>query len=355
MARHKKLIAIDLFAGIGGIRLGLEKAGFNVVFSSDIDAYCKQTFDQNHKEKLILKDIKEIDSSEIPEHDLLTGGFPCQPFSMAGHRRGFDDERGHLFFEIKRILKDKQPRAFLLENVKHLEKHNGGATFDRIKNILENELGYKVFYKILNSKNFGLAQSRPRIYIVGFKNHDIKFNFPDPLTLTPPPISTILEKGDIEDWYYLSQKYYEGLIKHKERHRKKGHGFGFNILETTDISYALVVGNMGRERNLIKDVVKPWFYKGGNQKSGIPNSDGVRRLTIKECSRLQGLPENFTFPVSKTQAYKQIGNSVAIPVVEAIAKVIKKALYLEEKTKNKDEFVKDRLQEFFIPYTPSPI
>ena len=355
MARHKKPIAIDLFSGIGGIKLGLERAGFNVVFSNDIDLYCKQTFDQNNRDKLLLKDIKEIDSSEIPKHDLLAAGFPCQPFSMAGHRKGFDDERGHLFFEIKRILKEKKPEAFLLENVKHLEKHNNGSTFNHIKSILQDELGYKIFYKILNSKDFGLPQSRPRIYIVGFKNQNINFKFPEPTTANPLSISTILEKDNIEDWYYLSQKYYEGLIKHKKRHKEKGHGFGFNILKPTDISYALVVGNMGRERNLIKDVIKPWFYKGGKEKSGIPNLDGVRRLTIRECARLQGLPENFNFPVSKTQAYKHIGNSVAIPVVEAIAKLIKKTLIINIKPSIKDVSVKRKLQDYFIPYTPSPM
>lgn len=313
----KVLKAIDLFAGIGGIRLGLQKAGFKVVYSNDIDKYCKQTFELNFNDILDNRDITSIPSEEIPDHDLLAGGFPCQPFSMAGHQRGFDDPRGSLFLEVVRILRDKRPKAFLLENVKNLRGHNKGETLKRILYSLEEELGYTVYYEVLNSKDFGLAQNRERIYIVGFKDK-IDFEFPKPLKQSIAKVADVLE-NNVEDSYFLSEKYYEGLVKHRERHQAKGNGFGFEILDPEGISYALVVGNMGRERNLILDKPRKGFYKVGMDKAIAKNSRGVRKLTIKECTRLQGFPEDFIFSVSNAQAYKQLGNTVSVPVVKEVA------------------------------------
>lgn len=326
----KKFKAIDLFAGIGGVKLGLQQAGFDVVYSNDIDRYCKLTFEANFPEKLDNRDIILISSDEIPDHDLLAAGFPCQPFSMAGHQKGFEDTRGSMFFQLVRIIRDKQPKAFLLENVKHLQSHNKGETFKTILSILREELGYTVYYKILNSKDFGLPQKRERIYIIGFKE-TVPFEFPEPLPNLHPKVVDILERQHVEDFYFLSQKYYEGLANHKARHRVKGSGFGFEILNPEGISYALVVGNMGRERNLIQDSVRESFYKEGMDKAIARNNLGVRKLTIRECARLQGFPEWFTFPVSRTQGYKQLGNTVSIPVINTIAKNIINCLYSKQK------------------------
>lgn len=322
----KKRTAIDLFAGIGGVKLGLENAGFKVVFSNDIDTYCKQTFDINFKDKLVLGDISKIPSEKLPvNYDLLAAGFPCQPFSMAGHKRGFNDPRGSLFFEVVRIIKDTKPKVFLLENVQHLRHHNGGNTLKQMRKILEEDLEYTTFVDVLNSRDFGLPQNRSRIYIVGFTNK-VDFDFPKPIKKSGLKIKDILEKGKVDESYFLSQKYYEGLVKHKERHRKKGNGFGFNILKPDGVSFALVVGNMGRERNLIQDNPRKGFYKPGMNKLTSKNNVGIRKLTIRECARLQGFPDSFTFPVSKTQAYKQLGNTVSVPVIKAIAKRIIKVL-----------------------------
>lgn len=317
----KSLKAIDLFSGIGGIRLGLEQAGFDVIYSNDIDRYCKQTFETNFKDEMDCRDIALVKSEEIPDHDLLAAGFPCQPFSMAGHKRGFLDPRGSMFFELVRIIRDKKPKAFLLENVKHLVQHDGGKTLSKMMNILEKDLGYTVFSKVLNSKDFGLPQSRQRIYIVGFREK-VNFNFPDQISNHETRIKDILESKPVEEKYFLTQKYYEGLAKHKERHASKGSGFGFEILDTNGISHALVVGNMGRERNLIQDLPRMGFYEDGMDKAKTRNSLGIRKLTVREYARLQGFPDTYIFPVSMTQTYKQVGNSVSIPVIKAIAQNI---------------------------------
>jgi DNA (cytosine-5)-methyltransferase 1 len=317
--------AIDLFSGIGGIKIGLKSAGFEVVYSNDNDRYCKQTFEANFPEMLDNRDVATIQSEEIPNHDLLAAGFPCQPFSMAGHQRGFEDPRGSLFFEVVRILRDKRPKAFLLENVKYLKIHNRGETLKKMLDVLENELGYYTNYEILNSKDFGLPQKRERIYIVGFQDR-IDFNFPKPIENIQPKLTDILEEKVGDETYFLTQKYYEGLAKHKERHRAKGSGFGFEILDPNGLSYALVVGNMGRERNLVLDKPKKGFYKPGMDKATSKNSLGIRKLTIKECARLQGFGHKFIFPVSRTQAYKQLGNAVSVPVVKSVANLIYAAL-----------------------------
>lgn len=313
ISRVKILKAIDLFSGIGGIRLGLQNAGFKVIYSNDFDKYCKITFENYFQEPLDTRKIEDVPIDDIPRDiDLLAAGFPCQPFSLAGLRHGFNDPRGSLFLEVVKIIAARNPRAFLLENVKNLKRHDKGETLQYMLSVLS-ELGYFIPEpKILNSKFFGVPQNRERIYIVGFrhkKDFD-RFSYPEE-NIEIPRLKSILEKGVKEDFYYLSQKYLDGLIKHKERHARKGHGFGMEILNPEGISNTLVVGNMGRERNLIKDAITP------------KNKSGVRKLTIRECARLQGLPENFYFDlVSKTQAYKQLGNTVTVPVIEEIARRI---------------------------------
>lgn len=313
------MTAVDLFAGIGGIRLGLQGAGFNVIYSNDYDRFCKITFENFFHDKLDTRKIEEVPLSDIPDNiDLLTAGFPCQPFSLAGLRKGFEDPRGSLFDVVAGIINDKQPKAFLLENVKNLKTHDGGKTLEHILNVLRDGLGYYVPEpQTLNSKYFGVPQNRQRIYIVGFKDKQQAdtFRYPAENPANVKKLKDILEKGVDDEFYFLSQKYLDGLIKHKERHREKGSGFGFKILNPEGQSNTLVVGNMGRERNLIEDCSSKIAFS--------KNNSGIRKLTIKECSRLQGLPENFSFDlVSRTQAYKQIGNSVSVPVIKKMAEEI---------------------------------
>lgn len=314
--------AIDLFAGIGGIRLGFEKAGFDIVYSNEFDKFSCQTYRKNFGE-IDERDICDVDSSEIPDFDVLLAGFPCQPFSMAGVKQGFEDPRGNLFFQIERILKEKQPSAFLLENVKFLESHRRGATFAVIKDILVNKLGYSIHHKVLNSKDFGLPQSRERIYIAGFRE-PVDFKFPNPPG-EKLKVKDILEKTPVEEKYYISQRYYECLARHKAHHRAKGNGWGYEIADPEGIANALVVGRMGRERNLIREQIQAHFYKEGMDKSA-KNCMGLRTLTPRECARLQGFPDSFKIPVSNTQAYRQFGNTVSVPVIKALARKVKKYL-----------------------------
>lgn len=306
---RKHLTAADFFAGIGGFRIGFEKSGYRIVYANDNDKYCCQTYQANFGE-IDSQDVRHIDVNSIPDFDILLAGFPCQPFSMVGKRNGLEDNRGKLFFYIVKILNAKEPQAFVLENVKHLLYQNGGQSFKRILDNLK-WANYKIFYETLNSRDFGVPQYRERLFIVGFKNHSIEFKFP--IGKKHKNLKEILEKK-VDQRYYLSERYYQGLLKHKKRHSKNGSGFGCEIANPNGIARTLVAGNMGRERNLIKD--KP------NEK----NRWGIRKLTIRECARIQGFPDSFKFPVSITQAYKQLGNAVSVPVVEALAKKIAKVL-----------------------------
>lgn len=333
------LKAIDLFAGIGGIRLGFEKAGFKIIYSNEVDKYCCQTYRQNFGE-IDERDICKVSTDEIPDFDILLAGFPCQPFSMAGAKKGFNDPRGNLFFQIERILKAKHPQAFFLENVKYLTSHHRGETFAVIKQILQDELGYTISCKVLNSRDFGLPQNRERIYIVGFKQN-IDFEFPIP-SIAPARVKDILEK-EVDDKYFISQRYYECLARHKAYHRAKGNGWGFEILDPKGTANSLVVGRMGTERNLIQEMPRKHFYREGMDKS-TKNTLGLRKLTIRECARLQGFPDAFAFPVSDTQAYKQLGNTVSVPVVEEIARKMVKYLKRTEQQKVKSE--ENSVEEF---------
>lgn len=312
-----KLKAIDLFAGIGGMRMGFERAGFEIVFSNDFDQYACQTYRANFGE-IKEMDIREVDAHQIPDFDLLLGGFPCQPFSMIGKRRGLSDERAKSFFHIIRILSAKQPRAFLLENVKHLKLYDGGKVYERIRNNLE-WAGYRVHEAVLDSKNFGVPQHRERLYIVGFLDHSVDFKFPTPRHKKRTVRSILESKTD--EMHYLSERYYGGLLDHRQRHAKGGNGFGCVILDIDGISNTVVAGNMGRERNLIKDT------------PNAKNRWGIRRLTVRECARLQGFPDKFIFPVSMTRAYHQIGNAVTVNVARTIANALRKTLLSAELNK----------------------
>lgn len=312
---------VDLFAGIGGIRLGFEgvaKNRMNTVFVNDSNPKCAETYRENFSDGPDMKiaPLESILVKKIPDFDLLLGGFPCQAFSIAGRRKGFDDTRGTLFFQVAKVLKEKRPRAFLLENVQHLKNHDHGKTFEKIEEVLTKRLGYDIHYTILNSKDFGVPQNRPRIYIVGFRNKT-KFSFPGKAR-TRKFIGDVLEH-DVSEEYYISQKYYEGMERHKNRHAAKGNGFGYVVLDRDEVANTLVLGGMGRERNLIQDKVKK-PYSAGKDKLKYKNKRGLRKLTVRECARVQGFPDSFVFPVSKTEAYRQIANSVSVPVIKAVAR-----------------------------------
>lgn len=321
---------IDLFAGIGGMRLAFESVGGRCVFSSEWDASARNTYFANFGE-VPFGDITKManekkTSTEIPRHDVLVGGFPCQAFSIAGFKGGFNDTRGTLFFNLARVIEDHRPKAFLLENVKGLASHDRGRTLNVIMETLTKDLGYKVVTRIINAKDFGLPQNRERILIVGFKSSSAaeRFHFPAP-HYKQSTIADIKEKNPVDTRYYLSKQYLNTLRSHKERHAARGNGFGFEVKSDDDIANAIVVGGMGRERNLLIDKRLKDFTPTTNIKGEV-NREGIRKMTPREWARLQGFPDNFVIPVADAQAYKQFGNSVAIPAIAATAREIIRAL-----------------------------
>ena len=333
---NPKFKFIDLFAGIGGFRMALQNLGGKCVFTSEWDKEAKRTYCANFGEVPFGDITKEETKSYIPDDfDLLCAGFPCQSFSIAGKRGGFDDTRGTLFFDVAEIIKRKTPKAIFLENVKGLRNHNRGKTLETILNVLRNDLDYYVPEpQIINAKDFGVPQNRERIYIVGFrKNLNItKFEYPKP-TNNYVRFADIKEKEIVPTKYYLSAQYLQTLINHKERHEKKGNGFGYEIVPDDGIANAILVGGMGRERNLVLDDRITDFTPTTHIK-GVVNREGIRKMTPREWARLQGFPDNFIIPVADASAYKQFGNSVAIPAIQATAsKIIEKILYYDTKNK----------------------
>lgn len=328
------LKCIDLFAGIGGIRLGFENAFNNqteTVFVSEWDKFAQLTYKANfNSPEEINGDITKIDEKQIPEFDICLAGFPCQAFSLAGQRQGFEDNykgicRGTLFLDVARICEFHKPKVIFCENVKGLTIHDKGKTFKIIKKTFE-DLGYKVFSQILNSKDFGVPQNRERIYLVCFRN-DIApevFNFPEPLK-KKTCIKDILEENEVSVKYYLSTAYWDTLLKHKARHAAKGNGFGYEIRDLDGIAGAIVCGGMGRERNLIIDKRLTNFTPITHIKGEV-NKLGIRKMTPREWARLQGFPDSFNLVLADTHLYKQFGNSVSVPVIEEIAKKIKEVL-----------------------------
>ena len=314
----KQFTFIDLFAGIGGMRIAFEKAGGKCIFSSEWDKFAQQTYEANFGEKP-EGDIRKIKSSDIPDHDILIAGFPCQPFSISGVSKknalgkphGFDDPtQGTLFFEIKRVLEDKKPAAFLLENVKNLRSHDKGNTYRVIKKTLK-DLGYTIFDQVIDADTY-VPQHRERIFIVGFRD-PTSFLFPDHKPKVKPKFRQILEKN-VPDKYTLTNHLWNYLQNYAKKHKANGNGFGFGM---TDLD--------GRSRTL-----SARYYKDGSEVL-IPQGKGEnpRRLTPKECAKLMGftqLKPDFKIPVSDTQAYKQFGNAVVVPVVYDIAKKIMKNL-----------------------------
>lgn len=324
---NPKFTFIDLFAGIGGFRIAMQNLGGKCVYSSEFDAKAQESYLANYGEMPFGDITKAATKNYIPEHfDILCGGFPCQAFSLAGRRLGFKDEtRGTLFFEIEAILRKHQPKAFFLENVKGLAIHDKGRT---LKTILEHldDAGYDVVPpQIVNAMDFGVPQHRERIYIIGFRK-DLNINLDDfhyPEPTTPEgkraKVSDIFETNVPSVKYYLSDVYIETLRRHRARHEAAGHGFGYEIIDINGVANAIVVGGMGRERNLVIDKRLTDYTPVTNIKGEV-NREGIRRMTPREWARLQGFPEEFKIVVADASAYKQFGNSVAIPAIQATAR-----------------------------------
>jgi len=309
MDRYK---IIDLFAGIGGIRRGFEQASnghIECVFTSEWDKYAAKTYTTNYPRETVHGDITLIDEKNIPEHDILLAGFPCQPFSQAGLKKGFSDTRGTLFFDIERILIEKKPQAFLLENVKRLRTHDKGNTLSTILKHLK-KAGYNnVKYEVLKARDFGLPQNRERIFIVGFLDKNINFEFPKP-TGAPIRVGDILEKR-VDAKYTISDKLWEGHKRRKRENKLKGKGFGYGIVD---------------QNSEYTNTISARYYKDGSEILIRQKNKNPRKLTPREAARLQGFPDTFKIEVSNNQAYKQFGNSVAVNVVEAVAKNMLSAL-----------------------------
>lgn len=323
---------IDLFAGIGGIRIAFEAIGGRCIFTSEYNEWSKKTYLANFgADGQFIGDIVPFPASSVPDHDVLLAGFPCQPFSIAGVSKknslgqphGFEcATQGTLFFDVARILKEKRPQAFLLENVKNLLSHNRGRTFEIIRNTLEDELGYHIFWKVIDGRHW-VPQHRERIVIVGFK-HETGFSF-DALKLpaASPKLQTILHPEDgtelpeapftagtnatVNSKYFLSDRLWQYLQDYAEKHRAKGNGFGYGLVTADDVARTLSAR----------------YYKDGSEilvsrgKNKTP-----RRLTPRECARLMGFSDNFKIVVSDTQAYRQFGNSVVVPAMTAVARLM---------------------------------
>lgn len=315
MADREGFSFIDLFAGIGGMRLGFERAGCHCVYSSEWNKYSQQTYFANFGEQP-EGDITQVIATDIPDHDILVAGFPCQPFSIAGVSKknslgratGFADKtQGTLFFDVCRILKAKRPKAFLLENVKNLCSHDRGRTFKVILESLD-ELGYSVYYAILDGQSY-VPQHRERIIIVGFDKYrygvDPEFKFTVTTKKTKPVMRDILE-SEVADKYTLSDKLWAYLQNYAAKHKAAGNGFGYGIASLDGISRTMSAR----------------YYKDGSEILIAQEGKNPRRLTPRECARLQGFPESFKIPVSDTQAYRQFGNSVVVPLIENVAKLM---------------------------------
>lgn len=299
---------IDLFAGIGGTRLGFHQTGrTKSVFSSEIDKFAIKTYQANFGD-LPVGDITKVDEHDIPDHDILVGGFPCQAFSQAGKKLGFEDTRGTLFFEIARILNYKKPKAFLLENVKNLLLHDHRNTYHVIESALK-ELGYEVKLLVYKAKDFGVPQNRERIYIVGFNKKKVPnyTDFIEPIPpCTPTRVGDILEKN-VNEKYTISDKLWAGHQRRKHDNKLAGKGFGYTLFD---------------ENSPYTNTISARYYKDGSEILINQPGKNPRKLTPREAARLQGFPDNYIIPVSDTQAYKEFGNSVAVPVIKAIAEQI---------------------------------
>lgn len=323
---------VDLFAGIGGFRIALEQLGGRCVYASEFDKSAQRSYGLNHGVVPFGDITIQENKDRIPENvDVLCAGFPCQPFSMAGLRRGFADEtKGTLFYDLRDIIEAKQPHIILLENVQgllsiHNKDEEGNRlpekTIDTILNILRNELHYHVpDPQILNARHFGVPQNRNRVFIIGFRDEDVEnYEYPSGEGIQDMYFGEIRERGVIPSKYYMSERYWQTLLRHKESQRNKGRGYGYRTIGDDDFGHTLMVGGMGLERNLVVDTTNP-NVNNVDDSRGELNHDHIRVLTERECARMQGFPEYFEILYGRSPAYKQFGNSVAIPVVKAVAK-----------------------------------
>lgn len=305
---------IDLFAGIGGIRLGFEQAfgAIDCVFSSEIDKFAVQTYAENYGAERIYGDITKVNEADIPEHDILLAGFPCQPFSQAGLKKGFSDTRGTLFFDIERIILAKKPRAFLLENVKQLRGHDKGRTLQIILEHLS-KAGYELHVQVLSAKDFGVPQNRERIYIVGFLEHGLGFSFPKGHSKSAN-VGMVLER-DVHEKYTISDRLWQGHQRRKLENKLNGKGFGYGLFNSS---------------SPYTNTISARYYKDGSEILIEQEGKNPRKITPREAARLQGFPETFKIPVSDAQAYRQFGNSVCVSVIREIALKMKEALNSEK-------------------------
>lgn len=309
---------VSLFSGIGGLDQGFLEAGFDVIWANDFDKYAAKTYCINFPNSMMnLGDINKIPLSSIPQHDILIGGFPCQPFSMMGDQKGFEDTRGTLFFRVAEIINyqienNKAPKAIVLENVRRLLTHDKSNTFKTIKRVLEN-LGYKVFYSVLNSADYGVPQTRNRLFIVCFRDQDVNFTFPKPQMLTVS-VRDILQKN-VDEKYYLSEKIVPTILSN-------GTGGYVAKSEINQSPARPLCATMAKMHRACQDNYYSDDYIYGNG-----DTQKIRRLTPRECARLQGFDDNFEIVVSDTQAYKQFGNAVTVNVAKAVANAVKEKLY----------------------------
>ena len=314
---------IDLFAGIGGFRMALEQAGGRCVFSSEIDAFSRKTYAANFGEEP-AGDIKEVEANQIPDHEILAGGFPCQPFSIAGvskkgslgREHGFKDlTQGTLFFDIARILTEKKPPVLFLENVKNLKSHDKGRTFSIILSTLQ-ELGYTVFHSILDARYY-VPQHRERIYLVGFHRDAFErppfFRFPEPPS-RQPILADILQKDESLGDYTISDRLWQWHRDYAAKHKSQGNGFGYGLVKGQDCTRTLSAR----------------YYKDGAEILVHQENANPRKLSPRECARLMGFPDSFEIPVSNTQAYRQFGNSVVVPLIADIVQEIQNVITVPE-------------------------
>lgn len=300
---------LSLFSGIGGLDQGFIDAGYDIVWANDFDKYAVETYKANYDTEIVHGDINDIPLESLPQFDVLIGGFPCQPFSMMGSERGFEDTRGTLFFRIAEIInykieQNEKPRVVILENVRTLRTHDRGRTFKKIKSVMEEDLGYKVFDEVLNSANYGVPQTRNRTYIVCFANENAEFRFPEtePLNLT---LQDLLQEN-VDDKYFLSDRILPTILS-------DGTG-GYKAKSEIDLKIA---------RPLCATMAK---MHRACQDNYVTQNGRVRRLTPRECARLQGFDDDFVIPVSDSQAYKQFGNAVTVNVAREVAMSVRNTL-----------------------------
>ncbi|MFR9289306.1 MAG: DNA cytosine methyltransferase [Clostridium paraputrificum] len=326
--RQRHLRTVSLFSGAGGLDLGFLNAGFDIVWANDIDKYAVEAYRHNISEHIVLGDINQL-LDEIPEHEVLIGGFPCQPFSMMGQQLGFEDERGTLFFTIEQIVRRHRPRIIVLENVKNLETHDGGRTFARMQRILREELlddsgyGYEVFYQVLNSSDFGIPHTRRRVFVVAFdrgyfRETDINFEFPQPIELQQS-LRDILDEN-VDKKYFLSEKILPTILSH-------GTGNYYSRAEIDlDIARPLCATMHKMHRASQDNYVTDDYNRNRFEDTEDKRISNVRKLTPNECRKLQGFPSDWEFNISDTQAYRQFGNAVTVDVAYRVAMQIVRAL-----------------------------